>query len=82
VRVFFIGDGSWCATAQEKPANASYDFGWMFQRLSASTPHIGVCGTCMEQRGIAAEHLLEGARQSTLDELARWTADAERIITF
>ena len=43
---------------------------------------IGVCGTCMEARGIAAEELVEGAHRSTMEELADWTVWADRVVVF
>jgi len=43
---------------------------------------IGVCGTCMEARGIAAEELVEGAHRSTMEELADWTLWADRVVVF
>jgi uncharacterized protein involved in oxidation of intracellular sulfur len=36
----------------------------------------------MDARGITDEMLTKGARRSTLDELAEWTAWAETVITF
>jgi uncharacterized protein involved in oxidation of intracellular sulfur len=43
---------------------------------------LGCCGTCMDARGIADDHLTKGVRRSTLDELADWTAWADKVITF
>ena len=43
---------------------------------------IGVCGTCMEARGIAAEELVEGTHRSTMEALADWTLWADRVVVF
>ena len=43
---------------------------------------IGVCGSCMDARGIAAEDLLEGAHRSSMDELAQWTEWADKVLIF
>jgi uncharacterized protein involved in oxidation of intracellular sulfur len=41
-----------------------------------------LCGTCMDARGIGDGELVEGARRSTLDELAERTLAAERVLVF
>lgn len=43
---------------------------------------IGVCGSCMDARGIAAEDLVEGAHRSSMDELAQWTGWADKVLVF
>ena len=43
---------------------------------------VGVCGTCMDARGITEAELSEGLRRSTLDELTVWTLEADRAIVF
>ena len=37
---------------------------------------VGVCGSCIDARGIAESKLAAGARRSTLDELTAWTFEA------
>jgi uncharacterized protein involved in oxidation of intracellular sulfur len=43
---------------------------------------VGVCGSCIDARGITDGELAEGARRSTLDELTAWTLEADRVLTF
>ena len=43
---------------------------------------VGVCGSCMEARGLADAELIEGARRSSMDELADWTVWADRVVVF
>src|SRR5450759_4501622 len=42
----------------------------------------GPGGTCLEARGIGDDRITEGGRRSSLDELTKWTAWAEKVITF
>lgn len=81
LRLFFLGDGAWCATAQPKPEASPFDIEWMLRRLLAGRT-AAVCRTCMEARGIQPEQLIEGACQSTLGELTRWIAEADRVLSF
>lgn len=41
-----------------------------------------LCGTCMDVRGLLDAQLIEGARRSTLAELAQWTATADKVLVF
>jgi uncharacterized protein involved in oxidation of intracellular sulfur len=43
---------------------------------------VGVCGTCMDARGITESQLVEGAHKSTLAELTTWTQWADKVIVF
>jgi uncharacterized protein involved in oxidation of intracellular sulfur len=36
----------------------------------------------MDARGMAEEQVVEGARRSTLKELAEWTAAADKVLVF
>jgi len=82
VRLFFMGEGAWCAVAnQPDPANG-HNIEWMLQRFLAGHRHAGVCRTCMEARAITAEQLIPGSRQSNLEELSRWTREAAQVMVF
>jgi uncharacterized protein involved in oxidation of intracellular sulfur len=82
VRVFLIGDGAACAKRGQTVPNGYYNLNHMLQALTVRKAEIGVCGTCMDARGIAVEELVEGAKRSTLDELATWTLAASKVIVF
>ena len=43
---------------------------------------IGVCGTCMDARGIADSELTEGTKRGTLEQLADWTSWADKTLVF
>lgn len=43
---------------------------------------VGCCGTCLDARGLREEQLVDGARRSSLEELADWTLWGDRVITF
>ncbi len=42
----------------------------------------GVCGSCMDARGLKPEALVPGAQRSSMEELTRWTQEADRVIVF
>lgn len=43
---------------------------------------IGVCGVCMDARGLKNEEMMPGAEHSTLEHLAEWTEWADKVRYF
>jgi uncharacterized protein involved in oxidation of intracellular sulfur len=82
VRVFLLGDGVICALAGVNPADASYNVQELFRQLTQRDVPVGVCRTCMEQRGLPDTMMIEGARRSTMDDLTAWTEEADKVLVF
>lgn len=82
VRVFLMGDAVSCAKSGQKVAQGYYNVQTMLGRVLKNNAQVAACGTCMEARGIAETEIAEGARKSSLDELAAWTQWAEKVIVF
>jgi uncharacterized protein involved in oxidation of intracellular sulfur len=82
VRVFLMGDAAACAKAGQKVPQGYYNIGDMVGAVARRKGEIGVCGTCMDARGIGEADLIEGALRGTLDELTEWTAWADKILSF
>jgi len=43
---------------------------------------VKACGSCAEARGIKNLQLLEGVEISNMPELAKWTVEADKVLTF
>lgn len=82
VSVFLMGDAASCAVAGQTTPNGYYNLERMLKILSSKGGKIGVCGTCMDARGIKAEALVPGAHRSSMDELTSWTKEADKVIAF
>ena len=82
VKMFLIGDASACAKAGQKVPEGFYNIQVMLGRVVRNNGQVGVCGTCMDARGIAESELLEGTHKSTLAELTTWTQWADKLIVF
>lgn len=82
VRVFLIADAVACARAGQKPPSGYYNLELMLPVVVKRGGQVGACGTCMEARGITETELLEGVHRGSMDELGRWTLEAERVVTF
>lgn len=70
VRLFLLGDAASCARAGQQTPNGYYNIERMLRAVVNKQTEIGVCGTCMDARGLTPDQLAEGTRRSTLDELA------------
>jgi uncharacterized protein involved in oxidation of intracellular sulfur len=82
VRTFLIGDAAACAKSGQKVPEGFYNVQLMVGKIARSGAQVGVCGTCMDARGLTDAELVEGARRSTLAELSSWTQWAEKVIVF
>ena len=79
VRVFMLGDAVACAKSGQKVPEGYYNAGDMVRMVGGE---VGLCGTCMDARGIRDDDVVAGARRSTLGELATWTAEADKVLAF
>jgi uncharacterized protein involved in oxidation of intracellular sulfur len=82
VRVFLIGDAVACAKSGQKVPSGYYSVQTMLGAVVRHHGVVGVCGSCIDARGIAESELAEGARRSTMDELTAWTLEADKVLTF
>lgn len=79
IRVFLMGDAVSCAKSGQKVPDGYYNAGDMVHMVGGE---VGLCGTCMDARGMSQDQVVEGARRSTLKELAEWTAAADKVLVF
>lgn len=82
LKMFFIGDASSCAKKGQTTPNGYYNIERMMKLVTSRGGEIGVCGSCMDARGMTDEELAEGSHRSSMDELTDWTIWADKVITF
>jgi len=82
VKLFLIGDAVACAKAGQKVAQGYYNMGDMLGMVVRHGGEVGVCGTCIDARGIADAELIQGAPRSTMDQLTAWTQWADKLLVF
>lgn len=81
VSVFFMADSVTCAKAGQKVPQGYYNLELMTKSV-ARKGEVLLCGTCMDARGLGDSELVQGARRSTLDELAERTLAADQLLVF
>lgn len=82
VRVFLIGDAASSAHRNQKVPQGFYSIEVMLGNVTRHGGEVGICGTCMDARGITDSDISEGVHRSTLVELADWTAWADKVLVF
>ena len=82
VKIFLIGDAAACAKSGQKVAPGYYNIADMLAMIIRHGGEAGVCGTCMDARGITDAELIEGAPRSTMDQLTAWTQWADKVLVF
>lgn len=82
VRVFLLGDAVTCAKHGQKVPHGFYKVELMLHPILRHNGPVGVCGSCMDARGISDDELEAGCRRSSMDELAEWTMWADKVLVF
>jgi uncharacterized protein involved in oxidation of intracellular sulfur len=81
VRLFLMADAVGCAKIGQKVPEGYYNVQLMLGKVLRKG-EVGLCGTCMDARGLRDEEIIDRARRSTLAQLADWTAEADKVLVF
>ena len=82
LRMFLVGDGASCAKSGQSVPQGYYNVETMLKALARRGGTVGVCGTCMDARGLKDTDLVEGTPRSSLDEMTEWTLWADKVLVF
>lgn len=82
VKLFLIGDAASAAKAGQKVPQGYYNVDVMLRSVAKHDGEIGVCGACMDARGVTDAELSEAVLRSSLDQLTDWTQWAGKILVF
>jgi uncharacterized protein involved in oxidation of intracellular sulfur len=82
VRVFLIGDAASSAHRNQKVPAGFYNIETMISNVIRHGGEFGICGTCMDARGMGEGDIADGTHRSTLADLAEWTAGADKVLVF
>lgn len=82
VRVFLMGDAIACAKRGQQSPDGRFNIEQMLTEFASLGGQVCVCGGYMKARGMTAEDLAEGCRQSTLVEWTDFTLWAEKTLVF
>ena len=82
VNVFLIGDAVSCAASGQKTADGYYNLERMIRALVVKKVAIKCCGTCLDARGLSEESLVSGVERGSMSDLAKWTSESDKVVTF
>jgi uncharacterized protein involved in oxidation of intracellular sulfur len=81
VRLFLMADAVACAKSGQKVPEGYYNVQLMLGKVMRKG-EVALCGTCRDARGLREDEVIEGARRSTLAQLADWTVEADKVLVF
>ena len=82
LKIFLLGDAVSCTRTGQKTPEGFYNLERMLRGLTTRSIPVGACGSCMDARGLTDVDLLEGVHRSSMEELAAWTIEAEKVLVF
>ena len=82
VRVFLLADAVTCALPNQSTPQGYYNIERMLRAVINKGGQIKACGTCSEARGIKGLTLIEGVEISTMSQLAKWSVESDKVISF
>lgn len=81
LKLFLMSDAVTAGLHGQKPAEG-YNIQQMLEILTAQEVPVKLCKTCADGRGVSGLPLIDGVEIGTLVELAQWTIEADKVITF
>jgi uncharacterized protein involved in oxidation of intracellular sulfur len=82
VTIFLMADAVTAARKGQKTPEGYYNIERMLKRFVLGRNRILICGSCMDARGASDADMLDGARRSTIDELAAAALEADKVLVF
>jgi len=82
VTMFLMADAVSAAKRGQKTPDGYYNTERMLGRVIAAGGTVALCGVCMDARGLTETEIIEGARRSSMDELASMAAAADKVLVF
>lgn len=82
LRLFLMGDAVASAKTCQKTPGGYYNLERMIQVAVKQGVDLGVCGSCMDARGLSDESLISGAHRGSMEELTAWSLWADKIVVF
>ena len=82
VNIFLLADSVGCALPNQKTPKGYYNIERMLKSVISKGAKIKACGGCSEARGIDELKLIDGVELSNMKEFAKWTVEANKVLTF
>jgi len=82
VSLFLMGDAVGNAVAGQSTPDGYYNIERMLTVALRKGAKVRLCQTCMKARGIEEGDLIDGAEIGSMDGLAQWTLEADKVVNY
>lgn len=82
VRIFLMADAVGGALEGQATPQGYYNLERMLGSVVRRGGEVSLCGSCVDARGLADAAWVEGATRGTIDQLADWTVEADKVLVF
>jgi uncharacterized protein involved in oxidation of intracellular sulfur len=82
VLIFLMADAVTAALPGQTTPQGYYNIERMLRSVISKGGQVKICGSCAEARGIKNLPLIEGIEISTMSQLALWSVESDKVLTF
>jgi uncharacterized protein involved in oxidation of intracellular sulfur len=82
VLIFLMADAVTAALPGQTTPQGYYNIERMLRSIISKGGQVKICGSCAEARGIKNLPLIEGIEISTMSQLALWSVESDKVLTF
>ncbi len=82
IHIFLMADAVTCALPSQSTPQGYYNIERMIKSVINKGAQVKACGTCSSARGIYNIQLIDKVEVSTMKQLAQWTTEADKVLTF
>jgi uncharacterized protein involved in oxidation of intracellular sulfur len=80
--VFLMADAVACALPNQNTPQGYYNIERMLKSVLGKGGKVKACGNCADARGTRNVQFIDGVEMSNMTELAQWTVEADKVLTF
>lgn len=80
--IFLLADSVTAALPAQATPQGYYNVERMLKAVIGKGGQVKTCGICSEARGIKNLSLIEGVEISTMNQLAQWTVESDKVLVF
>ncbi len=82
LRIFLMADSATAAILGQTVPQGYYNIETMLSAIIYKGGNVKICGTCADARGLKNTKLIEGTEISNMSDLAKWTLESDKVLTF
>ncbi len=82
VNIFLLGDSVSAGKKGQETPKGYYNLALMLGVVLSKGAVVKVCGTCIKARGLEEDDLIESVQIAGMLDLADWTMESDKVITF